>query len=57
MIGVSLAENCSGVHDVKADITMLKKIVMGWVITIPAAAVVAVAVFFSLRAIFSGSPV
>lgn len=41
-----------GASDVKPDLTMLKKIVIGWVVTIPAAATVSLFLFFFLKGIF-----
>uniref|UniRef100_A0A7S3F1X3 Phosphate transporter n=1 Tax=Haptolina ericina TaxID=156174 RepID=A0A7S3F1X3_9EUKA len=49
VIGVSLAEKLCGVPDVDLDLNVLRKIVIGWVVTIPLAAIVAVCSFFPLR--------
>ena len=52
LIGVSFAEQLCGITDSKPDLSMLKKIVIGWVVTIPAAAAAAAAVYWPLKAIF-----
>lgn len=50
-MGVSLASKLRGSQD-DLDISVLKRIVMGWVATIPLAMAVAVLVFLPLREIF-----
>ena len=52
LIGVSFAEQLCGIENAKPDLSMLKKIVIGWVVTIPAAAAAAAAVYWPLKAIF-----
>jgi len=52
VFGVTLAEKICGVPDVDVDVGTLKKIVIGWVVTIPLAAAVAVCAYFPLSWIF-----
>ena len=51
VVGVSLASKLRGSKD-DLDLSVLKRIVMGWVVTIPLAMMVAVLVFLPLRAVF-----
>ena len=48
VVGVSLAEKLCGVPNTGLDLTVLSKIVVGWVVTIPLAAAVAAAAFVLL---------
>jgi len=52
VIGVSLAEQFNGIPDAKLDLSVLKKIVIGWVVTIPLAAAVATVVMLPLKSLF-----
>ena len=51
VVGVSVASKLRGSKD-DLDLSVLKRIVMGWVVTIPLAMLVAVLVFLPLRAVF-----
>jgi len=49
IIGISLAEKINGIPDAALDLSVLKKIVIGWAVTIPFAAAVAVVSFLLLK--------
>jgi len=51
MIGVSIVERYCGVADTDLDFSVLTKIVMGWALTIPLAAILAVLLFLPLKGI------
>lgn len=52
VIGVSFAQTRLGDPDAEMDLSVLKKIVIGWVVTIPLAAGVAVVAFLPFKAMY-----
>jgi phosphate/sulfate permease len=52
VIGIGMTQKCLGSGDDALNFAVLKKIVMGWAVTIPLAMLVSVCIFLPLRPLF-----